>query len=60
MSSMVLLIALALLQSHEGVEIALEKPVLGHAIFLELALRMLLGDLGADAPGVLQHFPLIR
>jgi hypothetical protein len=57
---LVAFVLFAFLQRCEGVEIALEEPVLDHAIFFELALGVFPGDLGADAPSVLQHLPLIR
>ena len=61
--SVALLIAWILhtfLQSHKGIEIAAKEPVLDHTIFFKFALRMILGDFSADAPGVLQHLSLIR
>jgi len=48
------------LQRNEGIEIALEEPVLNHAVFFKFTRSVLLGDFGTDASGVLQHLPFIR
>ena len=54
------LVLVVFLQRSEGVEIALKELVLDQSVFLKLALGVITCNLRSDAPGVLQHFPLIR